>query len=140
MAILSIELVSKIPRTVDQMPKDEVEQHLIITHKGEVSFDSYTADNKKEPCRHFIVHMDQHAITMALVYLDLYFEDKSMIYHKQGEGEWQLTIRDDECLKKFTGSLGEDVLFNGRSISYGLRKFIPITDLWLFDGKNDGIL
>lgn len=136
MAILSIELVSKIPITVDQMPGDEVEQHLIITHKGEVSFDSYTANNKKEPCRHFMVHMDQHAITMALVYLDLYFGEESVIYHTQGEAKWQLTIREDEeCLKKFTGPLGEDILFNGRSISYGLRKFIPITDLWLFDGK-----
>jgi len=136
MAILSIELVSKIPITVDQMPEDEVEQHLIITHKGEVSFDSYTADNKKEPCRHFMVHMDQHAITMALVYLDLYFEEESVICHTQGERKWQLTIReDDESLKTVTGSLGEDILFNGRSISYGLRKFIPITDLWLFDGK-----
>ena len=82
-----------------------------------------------------------HAITMALVYLDLYFEEESVICHTQGERKWQLTIReDDESLKTVTGSLGEDILFNGRSISYGLRKFIPITDLWLFDGKNDGIL
>jgi hypothetical protein len=137
MAIEKIELISRIPQSAAKAELgNEVEQHFTLTHRGEVTLDAYSSDDGTKACRHFKVHMDQQSATMTMVYIDLIFTGTPVLSQTPDIGNWQLTIySDDGEPRQFTGAMDSEVVFDGRSISFGIRKFVPITNLLLFDGK-----
>lgn len=120
-------------------PGDEVEQHLSLFADGRVFFSGYGYGNygekkyKRNRSRQFKI--SQPEAVYVLSHVAMYFSREFPLDFATDVGDWKLELVNAEG-KTFVyqGSLYKELMINGVGLSYLLRKYLKMTDLFAFDG------
>lgn len=118
---------------------DEVEQHLSLFADGRVFFSGYGYGNygekkyKRNRSRQFKI--SQPEAVYVLSHVAMYFSREFPLDFATDVGDWKLELVNTEG-KTFVyqGSLYKELMIDGVGLSYLLRKYLKMTDLFAFDG------
>lgn len=120
-------------------PDDEIEQHLSLFADGRVFFSGYGYGDygevkyKRKRSKQFKVL--QHEAVYVLSHIAMYFSREFPLDFATDVGDWKLELVNTEG-KTFVyqGSLYKELMIDGVGLSYLLRKYLKMTDLFAFDG------
>lgn len=120
-------------------PDDEVEQHLSLFADGRVFFSGYVYDEytdiryKRNRSKQFKI--SQLEASYVLNHVAMYFSKDFPLDFATDVGDWNLELTNTEGEKfEYQGSLYRDLLIDEVGLSYLLRKYLGMTDLFAFDG------
>lgn len=120
-------------------PDDEVEQHLSLFADGRVFFSGYVygeyTDIRYKRNRSKQFKISQLEASYVLNHVAMYFSKDFPLDFATDVGEWKLELTNTEGEKfEYQGSLYRDLLIDEVGLSYLLRKYLGMTDLFAFDG------
>ena len=120
-------------------PDDEVEQHLSLFADGRVFFSGYVYGEyidiryKRNLSKQFKI--SQLEASYVLNHVAMYFSKDFPLDFATDVGDWKLELTNTEGEKfEYQGSLYRDLLIDEVGLSYLLRKYLGMTDLFAFDG------
>ena len=120
-------------------PDDEIEQHLSLFADGRVFFSGYGygdyEDIKYKRKRSKQFKVSQLEAVYVLNHIAMYFSREFPLDFATDVGDWKLELVNTEG-KTFVyqGSLYKELMLDGVGLSYLLRKYLKMTDLFAFDG------
>lgn len=118
-------------------PGDEVEQHLSLFADGRVFFSGYGnyGEKKYKRNRSRQFKISQPEAVYVLSHVAMYFSREFPLDFATDVGDWKLELVNAEG-KTFVyqGSLYKELMIDGVGLSYLLRKYLKMTDLFAFDG------
>lgn len=120
-------------------PDDEVEQHLSLFADGRVFFSGYVygeyIDIRYKRNRSKQFKISQLEASYVLNHVAMYFSKDFPLDFATDVGDWKLELTNTEGEKfEYQGSLYRDLLIDEVGLSYLLRKYLGMTDLFAFDG------
>ena len=120
-------------------PDDEVEQHLSLFADGRVFFSGYVygeyTDIRYKRNRSKQFKISQLEASYVLNHVAMYFSKDFPLDFATDVGDWKLELTNTEGEKfEYQGSLYRDLLIDEVGLSYLLRKYLGMTDLFAFDG------
>ena len=120
-------------------PEDEVEQHLSLCAHGRVFFSAYVygepSDGKYRISRRKQFKIQSIEAQYILSHIAIYFSRAFPIQLTLDVGDWYLEIMNTDGRKfLFTGSLDGGLFADFNEISFLLRKYLGMTDIFAFDG------
>lgn len=120
-------------------PDDEVEQHLSLFADGRVFFSGYVygeyTDIRYKRNRSKQFKISQLEVSYVLNHVAMYFSKDFPLDFATDVGDWKLELTNTEGEKfEYQGSLYRDLLIDEVGLSYLLRKYLGMTDLFAFDG------
>ena len=120
-------------------PDDEVEQHLSLFADGRVFFSGYVygeyTDIRYKRNRSKQFKISQLEASYVLNHVAMYFSKDFPLDFATDVGDWKLELTNTEGEKfAYQGSLYRDLLIDEVGLSYLLRKYLGMTDLFAFDG------
>lgn len=118
---------------------DEVEQHLSLFADGRVFFSGYVygeyTDIRYKRNRSKQFKISQLEASYVLNHVAMYFSKDFPLDFATDVGDWKLELTNTEGEKfEYQGSLYRDLLIDEVGLSYLLRKYLGMTDLFAFDG------
>lgn len=120
-------------------PDDEIEQHLSLFADGRAFFSGYGygdyRDKKYKRKRNKQFKISQLEAIYVLSHIAMYFSREFPLVFATDVGDWKLELVNSEG-KTFVyqGSLCNELMIDGVGLSYLLRKYLRMTDLFAFDG------
>ena len=120
-------------------PDDEVEQHLSLFADGRVFFSGYVygeyTDIRYKRNRSKQFKISQLEASYVLNHVAMYFSKDFPLDFATDVGDWKLELTNTEGEKfEYQGSVYRDLLIDEVGLSYLLRKYLGMTDLFAFDG------
>lgn len=122
----------------EPLPDDEVEQHLTISDNGGIWFTGYKYGNgfgRFEISRKQQFNIGKPVVKEILELFSQYLDSDQLTCYATDIGNWEMKITDTKGeIHTFKGSLCGGVTVGDIDITRFLRRYLPINQLFIFDG------